>query len=181
MVRENLKLDSKNQFFNKWKKENWKDKLQNAYKSSSFHEKARFLSNCLKKWDFYVPRKKRIFCVIKLFCLQTHFPRFYGNQCSDSAAKDCFEMNVPLQTTFVRPFWPFFRHMYVHLSQNWGSAGHFEVLNRSYLWLVQNLWHKTLIFPFLFFLQFCTKTDVSIFCVFCIFVFFVIAFVPIKI
>ena len=32
--------------------------------------------------------------------------------------KDCFEMNVPLQTTFVRPFWPFFCHMYVHLSQN---------------------------------------------------------------
>ena len=31
-------------------------------------------------------------------------------------------------------FWPFFRHMYVHLSRNWG---HFEVLNRSYLWLVQ--------------------------------------------
>ena len=113
MVREYLKLDSKNQFFNKWKKENWKDKLQNAYKSSSFHEKARFLSNCPKKWDFYVPRKKRIFCVIKLFCLQTHFPRFYGNQCSDSAAKDCFEMNVPLQTTFVRPFWPFFRHITV--------------------------------------------------------------------
>ena len=33
-----------------------------------------------------MPRRKRTFCVIKLLCLQTHFPRFYGNQCSDSAA-----------------------------------------------------------------------------------------------
>ena len=31
-------------------------------------------------------------------------------------------------------FWPLFCHMYVHLSQNWGSDGHFEVLNRCYLW-----------------------------------------------
>ena len=45
-------------------------------------------------------------------------------------------------------FWPFFCHMY---DQNWGSDGHFEVLNRSYLWLVEKLWHKTQIFPFLFF------------------------------
>ena len=75
----------------------------------------------------------------------------------------------------------FFCHMYVHLSQNWGSDGHFEVLNRSYLWLVHNLWHKMLIFPFLFFLPFFTKTDVCIFCFFCGFVFFVITFVPIKI
>ena len=78
-------------------------------------------------------------------------------------------------------FWPFFCHMYVHLSQNWGSDGHFEVLNRSYLWLVEKLWHKTQIFPFLFLLRFCTKTDVCNFYVFCGFVFFVITFVPIKI
>ena len=26
-------------------------------------------------------------------------------------------------------FWPFFRHMYIHLSQNWDSDGHFKVLN----------------------------------------------------
>ena len=28
-------------------------------------------------------------------------------------------------------FWPFFSHLYVHLSQNWGLDGHFEVFNRS--------------------------------------------------
>ena len=48
--------------------------------------------------------------------------------------------------------WPFVCHMCEYLSQNWGSDGHFEVLNRSYLCLVQNLWYKTLIFPFLPFL-----------------------------
>ena len=37
------------------------------------------------------------------------------------------------------------------------------------------------IFPFLFFLPFCTKTDICIFFVFCVFVSFVITFVPIKI
>ena len=77
--------------------------------------------------------------------------------------------------------WPFFRHMCEFLSQNWGSDGHFEVLNRAYLWLVEKLWHKMQIFPFLFFLPFFTKTEVSIFCFFCVFVFFVITFVPIKI
>ena len=78
-------------------------------------------------------------------------------------------------------FWPFFRHMYVHLSQNWGSDGHFEVLNRSTFWLLQKLWHKTQIFPFLFILQFCTKTRVCVFSVFCVFAFCVITFVRIKI
>ena len=28
-------------------------------------------------------------------------------------------------------FWPFFSHMYVYLSQNWGSDGPFEVPNGS--------------------------------------------------
>ena len=36
-------------------------------------------------------------------------------------------------------FWPFFCHMYAHLSQNWGCDGHFEVLNstvvRPALWI----------------------------------------------
>ena len=37
----------------------------------------------------------------------------------------------------LRPFIPFFRQLCLHLSKNWGSDGHFEVLN-----LVQKLWHK---------------------------------------
>ena len=58
---------------------------------------------------------------------------------------------------FYELFWPFFCNMYVHLSQNWGSDGHFEVLNRSYLSLVQKLLHKTQIFPYLFFCDFIQK------------------------
>ena len=68
--------------------------------------------------------------------------------------------------------WPFFHHMYDHLSQNWGSDGHFEVLNRSYLWLVEKLWHKTQIFPFLFFFVILYKNRrLHIFCFlhFCVF------------
>ena len=37
-------------------------------------------------------------------------------------------------------FWPFFCHLYVHLSQNWVSDGHFEVFNQSKSQLVQKSW-----------------------------------------
>ena len=55
---------------------------------------------------------------------------------------------------YKSPFLTIFRHMHVHLSQNWGSDGPYEVINRSYLWLVQKLWHEMQIFLFLFFLPF---------------------------
>jgi hypothetical protein len=67
-------------------------------------------------------------------------------------------------------FWPFFCHLYGHLSQNWGSDGHFEMLNK------RKYFHF-----FSFFLWFRTKTDIFVFCIFCVFVFFVITFAPIKI
>ena len=41
---------------------------------------------------------------------------------------------------FYNHFWPFFRQLYVYLSQKGGSDGHFEVLNGSKYWLVQKLW-----------------------------------------
>ena len=34
-------------------------------------------------------------------------------------------------------------YLYENLSQNWDSDGHFEVLNKSESWFVQQLWHKT--------------------------------------
>ena len=46
-------------------------------------------------------------------------------------------------------FWPFFRQLYVYLSQNWDSEGHFDVPNRSKNWLVLRLSHKMQIFQFL--------------------------------
>ena len=45
---------------------------------------------------------------------------------------------------YLKPFWPFFGQLYLHLWQNWGSDGHFEVLNRSKSWLVQNLGPQSL-------------------------------------
>ena len=66
-------------------------------------------------------------------------------------------------------FWPFFGYINVNLSQNWGSDGHFEVLNRSSLWLVEKLWHKMQIFPFLFF---CNSVQKQIFASFLSFIFF---------
>ena len=47
--------------------------------------------------------------------------------------------------------------MYIHLSQKWGSDGHFDVLHGSKFWLVQRLWHKEQIFAFPFFCDFVQK------------------------
>ena len=103
--------------------------------------------------------------------------RFVAGKNIKTVSKRMFFYKWPLYDLF----WPLFGHMYLHLPQNWGSDGHFEELNKSNIWLVQNLWHKTQIFPFLFLLRFGTKTDICLFCVFCVLVFFVITFVPIKI
>ena len=53
----------------------------------------------------------------------------HGFGCSPSINlhKDRFEMS------FVRPFLAIICHIYVRLSQNLDSDGHFEVLKRSYL------------------------------------------------
>ena len=73
-------------------------------------------------------------------------------------------MNVPHKWPFYDHFWPFFRLLYVvHFSQNWGSDGHFEVLNGSKFWLVQKLWHKTKIFPFPFFAILYKNTHLRLF------------------
>ena len=50
--------------------------------------------------------------------------------------------------TILRPFPAISLQMYGYLSQNWGSDGHFDMLNGSKFWLVQKLWHKLQIFPF---------------------------------
>ena len=48
-------------------------------------------------------------------------------------------------------FRPFFEQLHDYISQNWGSDGHFEVLNRSESWFIQKLWLKMQTFPFPFF------------------------------
>ena len=59
---------------------------------------------------------------------------------------------------FTTNFSNFFCHLRKYLSQNWDLDGHFEVLNGSVSQLVKKLWHKMLIFPFLFFTNFVKKT-----------------------
>ena len=60
-------------------------------------------------------------------------------------------MNNNNRSLFCDYFWPCLWQLYTHLSQNFGSDSHFDVLNRSKSWLVQRLWHKIQIFPFSFF------------------------------
>ena len=72
------------------------------------------------------------------------------------------EMKLTHKWQFYDHFWPFFGHMYDNLSQNWGSDGHFDVLNWSKFWLVQTLWHKTQIRVFV---QNCKKPGNGNFCV----------------
>jgi hypothetical protein len=51
-----------------------------------------------------------------------------------------FEMKLTHKGQLYDHFWSFSCYLYVHLSQNWDSDGHFEVLNGSKSWLVQKLW-----------------------------------------
>ena len=47
---------------------------------------------------------------------------------------------------FYDHLWSFFHKLHFYPSQNWGSDGHFEVLNKSESWLDQKLWHKSQFF-----------------------------------
>ena len=91
--------------------------------------------------------------IVKLFVFATVCPYVHN--------KDCFEMNVPHKLSFYNHIWLFFCHMYAHCSQKWGSDGHFEVFHGTKLWLVQKLWHKTQIFPFLFFCNLLQKPETN--------------------
>ena len=44
---------------------------------------------------------------------------------------------TPHKRPFYDHFWPFFCQLHRNLSQNWGSDGHFQVLNSSKSYLVQ--------------------------------------------
>ena len=53
---------------------------------------------------------------------------------------DCFDSKLTGKWQFYDHFQLVFCQLYQHLSQNWGSDGHFEVLNGSKSNLVQKLW-----------------------------------------
>ena len=68
-----------------------------------------------------------------------------------------FEIKLTHKWPFYDHFCPLFCHLYIYLSQNWGSDGQFDMHNRSKFWLVENLWHKKQIFPFPKFCDFVQK------------------------
>ena len=90
--------------------------------------------------------------------------RFYNlvkRKVGYEVSKDWSETNVTLKWLLYNRFWPLFCHIYVHLSQNWGSEGQFEMPNRSKSQFVQKLWHKIQIFPFSFFCDFVKKSPIA--------------------
>ena len=75
----------------------------------------------------------------------------------------------------------FFANCMFFFSQNWGSDGHYEVLNRAKPWLIQKLLLKMQIFQFPFF---CDSVEINAFVFFrflSFFAFCVITAVPIMI
>ena len=88
-----------------------------------------------------------------------------------------FRFKTDWQMAVLWSFPAIFCQLYDHLSQNWDSDGHFEVLKSSKSLFVQELSHRKQIFPFLFFCDFVKK---RLICVFYSFAFCVITFAPIT-
>ena len=132
-----------------------------------------FLSQVfLRSLNFYLPR-----CItrIRLFYF---FSLLLVKKLLLSCTILCFDIKLTHQWQFYNHFRQFLCLMYVYLSQNWSSDGHFDMLNGSKFWLVQKLWHKMQIFPFPVPITYIKKMKI---CIFCFFAFFVISLEPIKI
>ena len=63
-----------------------------------------------------------------------------GGNLAWNGRKTAISQSTYLWDTLYDHSWPFFCHMCMYLSQNWGSDGHFEVPNGSKSWLGQKLW-----------------------------------------
>ena len=113
------------------------------------------------------------------------YGHWYSNFCSQfrifSLSIDCSETKENDKWLFYDHFRPFFGQLHDYISQNWGSDGHFEVLNRSKPWLIQKLWLKIQIFPFLFFSDIVEKMHFCFLGFWVLFAFCVITVVPIMI
>ena len=90
--------------------------------------------------------------------------------------KDRFEMKVTHKWPFYNHFLTIFCHMYVHLSQNWGSGCHFEMINGSKSWFFSWVMTQNANISISAFLQFCRQNSYVFFNAFCD-----ITFVQIKI
>ena len=85
----------------------------------------------------------------KMIFSKNVLPLMYHHVCIEHI--DCSETKENDKWPFYGHFRPFFGQLCYYISQNWGSDGHFEVLNRSKPWLIEKLWLKMQIFPFSFF------------------------------
>ena len=117
-------------------------------------------------WACSIARRNQLTKILWLCCFIIQFMDHWSSgSCSISKFANLIKSVYKRMFLYKWPlydlFWSFFCHMYVRLSQNWGSDNHFEVINRSYLWLVEKLWHKMQIFLHLFcFLCFCVGISV---------------------
>ena len=66
-----------------------------------------------------------------------HFSLIENSKHTAYSNIDWFDIKVTTHIRFYDHFWPFLWHMYGHLSQNWDSDGHFEVLNGSESWVLK--------------------------------------------
>ena len=109
--------------------------LNNCYTTVSGH----FFAMCM-----FIFHKTEVQKVILICLMGLNFNWFksYGLKC-------ILRLNATLANSqkmatdkwpFYDHFWSFFCQLYIHLSQNWGSNGHFEMLNGPKSWLGQKLW-----------------------------------------
>ena len=69
---------------------------------------------------------------LKILFKQLHFRRnFLFQPIFKKKTIVWVKMNNTGKWLFYNHFWPFFCQLYGYLSQNWGSDGHFDVLNGS--------------------------------------------------
>ena len=66
-----------------------------------------------------------------LISLNLNWFKSYGLRLRPKASSANFWKIETDKWPFYDHIWPFFCQLYVYLSQNWGSDGHFEVLNQS--------------------------------------------------
>ena len=112
-------------------------------------KKVRFANGIFCQFQFYQYRKKVLQNLLKVQKKMENFIRGFMWEKKNKPIIVWIKTNNNAKWLFYGYFWPFFRQLYVYLSQNWDSEGHFDVLNRSKIWLVLRLWHKMQIFPLL--------------------------------
>ena len=90
----------------------------------------------------------RLKCLLLVKGLVICFYLGWSGSTKDTTIKICNDRRYVVTARTRPPLLPFFDHFWPFFWQNWGSDGHFEVLNGSEPQLVQKLWHKMQIYFF---------------------------------